>query len=385
MDRVFEHELVDDPTELGIDTGALADLYARAQREIDEGHIPSCQIAFARDRRLAVWESLGDASPGSRYVVFSATKPFVASVIWMLVAEGLLDVTAPVAELVPEFATNGKDVITIEQVMLHTSGFPAAPFRPTDWDDHDRRRARFATWRCNWEPGTRFEYHPTSAHWVLAELIERCTGADFRDVLRERVVEPLGLTGFELGVPAGRQGDINRLVATGSPASADEIEAAIGVRELPVSEVTTQALLEFNEPSVRAVGVPGAGGVATAADMALFYQALLHDPLGLWDPAVLADVTSNVRNSMPDIMGTPANRTLGLVVKGSDDRSHMRGMGRVVSSRTFGHNGAGGQLAWADPETGVSFCFLTNGIDEHELRQWRRGAAIANRAGSCVR
>ena len=135
---------------------------------------------------------------------------------------------------------------------------------------------------------------------------------------------------------------------------------------------------------MRAVGVPGGGGVSTAADLALFYQALLHDPLGMWKPDVLSDVTTNVRNSFPDYMGTPANRTLGLIVKGDDERSHMRGMGRTVSPRAFGHNGAAGQIAWADPETGVSFCFLTNGIDEHELRQWRRGAAIANRAGNCV-
>jgi CubicO group peptidase (beta-lactamase class C family) len=62
----------------------------------------------------------------------------------------------------------------------------------------------------------------------------------------------------------------------------------------------------------------------------------------------------------------------------------MRGMGRVVGPRAFGHNGAAGQIAWADPDTGVSFCFLTNGIDEHELRQWRRSAGLANRAAACV-
>jgi CubicO group peptidase (beta-lactamase class C family) len=130
--------------------------------------------------------------------------------------------------------------------------------------------------------------------------------------------------------------------------------------------------------------VPGGGGVSTAADLALFYQALLDDPLGLWKPEVLADAKTVVRNSYPDYLGTPANRTLGLIVKGDDDKSHMRGMGRTVSARSFGHNGAAGQIAWADPDTGASFCFLTNGIDQHELRQWRRGSAIASRAGNCV-
>jgi len=382
-DAPFTRRVTDDPVALGLDERALAGLIGRAQREIDEGRIPSCQIAFARDGRLAVWETLGAAAPESRYVIFSSTKPVVASAMWILIGEGAIDVSLRVGEVVPEFAANGKEEITIEQVMLHTSGFPRAPFSPLDWADRTRRLDRFAAWRCNWEPGTRFEYHPTSAHWVLAELIERVSGSDFRDFVRSRVIEPLGLAGLELGVPPEHQGDINALVRTGSPATADELEAVLGIRELPVTEVTTEALLSFNEPAVRAVGVPGGGGVSTAADLALFYQALLHDPLDLWKPDVLSDAKSRVRNSMPDYMGTPANRSLGLVVKGDDERSHMRGMGRTVSAGSFGHNGAAGQIAWADPGSGVSFCFLTNGIDEHELRQWRRGAAIANRAGNC--
>lgn len=380
----FSRQVSEESAGLGIDDDALAELIARAQREIDEGHIPSCQIAFARHGKLVVWVTLGEATTTSRYIIFSATKPVVAAAVWMLMGEGAIDVSRRVAELVPEFAANGKDAITIEQVMLHTSGFPRAPFAPLDWDDRDRRVARFAQWRCNWEPGTRFEYHPTSAHWVLAELIERVSGSDFREFIRTRVIEPLGLPGLQLGVPPEQQGDINALVATGARATPDELEAVLGVRELPVTEVTTDALLDFNRPNVCAVGVPGGGGVSTAADLALFYQALLNDPLEMWDPDVLTDVTSKVRNSFPDYMGTPANRTRGLVVKGDDERSYMRGMGRTVSARTFGHNGAAGQIAWGDPETGASFCFLTNGIDEHELRQWRRGSAIASRAGNCV-
>ena len=384
VDAPFSREVSAESAGLGIDAGALEDLIARAQREIDEGHLPSCQIAFARHGKLVVWITLGDAAPESRYVIFSATKPVVASAMWILMGEGAVDVTRRVAELVPEFGANGKDEITIEQVMLHTSGFPRAPFAALDWDDRDRRLARFTRWRCNWEPGTRFEYHPTSAHWVLAELIERVSGSDFRDFIRTRVIEPLGLPGLQLGVPPEQQVDINTLVATGAPASPDELEAVLGIRELPYSEVTTEALLDFNRPAVGAVGVPGGGGVSTAADLALFYQALLNDPLEMWEPDVLTDVTSKVRNTFPDFMGTPANRTRGLVVKGDDKQSPMRGMGRTASPRTFGHNGAAGQIAWGDPETGASFCFLTNGIDEHQLRQWRRASAIASRAGNCV-
>src|SRR5204863_9859825 len=122
---------------------------------------------------------------------------------------------------------------------------------------------RFTSWRCNWEPGTRYEYHATSAHWVLAEVIERCTSSDFRDFVRTRVIDPLGLPGLQVGVPAAQQGDINDLVATGSPATPDELEAVLGIRSLPGTEVTTVDLLRFVDPAVRQVGVPGAGGVWT--------------------------------------------------------------------------------------------------------------------------
>jgi CubicO group peptidase (beta-lactamase class C family) len=380
----FDRTPVSDPAELGIDPTALAALVARAQRCVDDGTTPSCQFAFARAGRVAVTRTLGTATPASRYVVFSATKALVAGALWILVGDGEIDVERRVVDLIPEFGTNGKDVITIEQVMLHTSGFPHAPFVATEWDDRDRRLARFAAWRCNWEPGSRYEYHPTSAHWVLAELIERVTATDFRDVVRTRIIEPLGLATLELGVPADHQADIEDLVLTGEPASAAELKAAIGVTSLPITEVTADTLMTFNRPEVRAVGVPGAGAVSTAVDYALYYQALLHNPVATWKPDVLADVTSNVRNTFPDYLGAPANRTLGLVVAGDDGKSHIRGMGHTVSPRAFGHNGAGGQIAWADPDTGISFCYLTNGLDQHQLREWRRTSAIASRAGTCV-
>jgi CubicO group peptidase (beta-lactamase class C family) len=84
------------------------------------------------------------------------------------------------------------------------------------------------------------------------------------------------------------------------------------------------------------------------------------------------------------MLHTPANRSLGLVIAGNDGLSHMRGMGRTVSPRAFGHNGAAGQVAWADPDTGLSFVYLTNGIDQHLIRQYRRGSAVASLAGKCA-
>ncbi len=379
-------EPVADPAALGFDPAAITALRDRAAREVDSGLLPSCQLALARDGRVAWSCTLGNADEGSRYVIFSATKALVAGAMWLLIGEGSVDPAERVADVIPEFGTEGKDVITVEQVMLHTSGFPRAPLGPPGWADRERRLAAFARWRTNWEPGTRYEYHPTSAHWVLAEIIERRAGEDYRRYIRRRLLEPLGLRDLQLGALPGEPevANVNPLVQCGEPATPDELEAVLGIRELPVTEVTPEALLSFNDPANRAVGVPGGGAVSTAADLAVYYQALLHNPNGIWDDEVLRDVTSNVRNRMPDYLQVPANRSLGLVLAGDDGKSNLRGMGHTVSPRAFGHNGAGGQIAWADPDTGVSFCYLTNGLDQHVLREARRTSGIASKAAVCV-
>lgn len=369
---------------MAIDRGKVDELLARARREVEGGLLPSCQIALAFEGELVVDEAFGDATTDTRYCAFSATKAFVAGVVWQLIGEGKVDPSAKVVDVLPEFAPNGKDVITIEQVMLHTAGFPHAPLPHPVWAIRPQRLERFAAWRLNWDPGTRYEYHPTSAHWVLAEIIDRATGGDYRQEVSRRIAEPLGLR-FRLGVPSSEQGDLAELRLVGEEATPDELEAVLGVRQLAVTEVTDDALMSFNDPEVRAVGVPGGGGFGRAADLALYYQALLHDPAGMWDPGVLADATGNVRNRLKDPwFGVPANRSLGLILAGNDGFSAQRGMGRTVSPAAFGHNGAGGQLAWADPATGLSFGYVTNGIDRHTIRQGRRGVALSSVAGTCA-
>lgn len=352
---------------------------------MDEGIVPSCQVAVGLGGDVVAFEAFGDATTDTRYSVFSCTKPIVASAAWVLLGEGRLDLSRPVADYVPEFAPMGKHVVTVEQVLLHTSGFPHAALMPPAWETRAGRLAAFEGWTLEWEPGTAFEYHPTSAHWVLGEVLERVEGRDFRDVVQDLVTDPAGLPRRVLGLGPDDQDGIAAMEVRGDPASPDELEAAIGVRELPSTEVTDAALLGFNLPEVRAVGVPGAGAVMRAADLALFYQRLLHDPDGLWKPDVLADATGNVRNTFGDpLFSMPANRTLGLVQAGGDGMAFLRGFGSSVSPQAFGHNGAGGQVAWADPATGLSFAYVTNGIDANVIRQFRRGMSLSTLAGVCA-
>ena len=371
---------------LGLDDGKVDVLLERAHREVDEGLLPSCQLSLAHDGEVIVDQCFGDSNVDTRYVIFSCTKGIVAGAVWLAFGDGTLAPEQKVAEVIPEFGTNGKDVVTVEQLLLHTSGFPRAPMGPDVWGDRAKRLERYAKWRLNWEPGTRMEYHATSAHWVLADLVEQASGQDYREFVSDRITGPLGLKGMALGVPPEDQDGIATLVAAGEPPDPDELERVLGVREIPVGEVTEEALLHFNEPDVRAVGVPGGGGIARASDIALYYQALLHNPGGLWDPKILEDGTSVVRNTYDDpLMGfVPANRTRGMVVAGDDGKSSFRGFGRTVSGRAFGHMGAGGQVAWADPETGLSFCYLTNGMDANQLRSGRRGTSLSSKAAVCV-
>jgi CubicO group peptidase (beta-lactamase class C family) len=362
----------------------LAKLEERVAREIEAGLLPAAQYAVGLDGEIVAHGTVGDATDDTRFVLFSATKALVASTVWTCLGEGSIKLESKVADMIPEFASNGKEDITIEQVMLHTSGFPRNPWG-AEMATSAGRRDRFAQWKTNWAPGTAYEYHPTAAHWVLAELIEVATGQNYLDVIEERVTKPLGLPRV-LGLAPDQQQNIAELQLVGDKMTPDELEAILGVREIPVGEVTPDALLSFNEPDRRELGVPGGGGIATATTYATFYQGLLHNDKGIWDDGVLTDAKTNVRNNFGDpLFNTPASRTVGLVLAGDDGKASMRGMGKTQSPGTFGHNGAGGQIAWADPASGLSFVYLTNGLDQHLVREARRGVALSSIAAELTK
>ena len=368
---------------MGPSQAKLDALLARARREVDDGLLPASQVAVGFGGEVVAFQAAGDATTSTRFSVFSCTKPIVASTAWVLMGEDRLDPALRVADVIPEFGTNGKDAVTVEQLLLHTSGFPQETLMPPQWDTRAGRLEAFADWTLQWEPGTTFEYHATSAHWVLAEVIERVAGLDFRDAVQRLVTDPARLPRRVLGIEPMDQDDIAAVEVRGEPATPDELEEALGVRSLPSSEVTDAALVGFNRTDVRAVGVPGAGAVMTAADLALFYQRLLHDRDGIWRADVLADATGHVRNDLGDpVFSLPASRSLGLVLAGADGLAFLRGFGSAVSPRAFGHNGAGGQVAWADPTSGMSFAYLTSGLDRNVIRQFRRGMSLSTMAGA---
>lgn len=378
---------------LGIDEEKLEVLKQRAGKEVAEGLLPSAQVAVAKDGRVvftATYAGSEDHGPDTLYCVFSSTKAFTSTAAWLLIESGDLDTRELVSDIIPEFGTEGKEVITVEQLFLHTAGFPQAPFSPLDWQDKARRLQRFAEWRLNYPPGRRFEYHPTSSMWVIAEIVERRSGQPFHAFVRNRIIEPLGIgDDCYVGlVPESAQSRVAGLCHVGETLSDEEYLAQMGFPRPPVGEVTEDAILSFNRPEIRNAGVPGGGGVMTASALALFYQGLLHGGLP-GRPRIWQDET--LRRGRTVISGDylafgadhTVDRALGLCIAGDDHRS-LRGFGHLNSATAFGHGGAGGQIGWADPTTGISLAYCTGGHDRHPLRQGRRGVSLSNKAADLL-
>ncbi|MFC8427497.1 serine hydrolase domain-containing protein [Streptomyces sp. NPDC057253] len=353
------------PETVGVDPHRLDVLLRRIRLEVDHGRLPSAQVAVARGGRLVAFETWGQAEPSTRYVLQSVGRSIVAGAVWKLIGEGLLDETEQVAAIIPEFAPNGKEEVTVEQVLTHTAGFPFAPLGYPKMLDRQQRLAAFGRWRLDYRPGSRFQFHLTSAAWLIAEIVERRTGLPFADYLRYRIAEPLGLSSLELGVPVDRQ------AGTVAPMTATD-------RTSEEQEPDPWGPWYLSDPRVLAAGEPSHALVATAADVALYFQALEHS--GLWKPEAVAQGTRIRLTEHPhgeQIYGGGSNRrtsmALFVTVAGPDAGSNLPSTG---SPALFGSAGAAYQLGFMDPESGVSFACLTNGYPLAGYDHSRRGTAL---------
>ena len=373
-----------DPATIGIDPDRLGALNDYVRGHVERG-LPSAQVAVGRHGKLAGVASFGSATQGGEdkpatddtvYCTYSATKAIVGVAGWALIEDGLLNIDELVSDIVPAFKTHGKEVVTVRQLLTHTGGFPQAPMHPKLWEDRDLRNERTEYWRLTWEPGSRFEYHATAAHWALAEIITQRTGLDFRDYVRERVTEPMGAPDLFVGLPDEQHHRAADVVYVYPP---ETPEGGYG-------EVNPQTILHFNLPSQRRAGAPGGGAFSGAGELALFYQRLVsieesagHAPLKQSTVDYGASVYTDERHV--NIDGLPVNRGLTVVVAG--DHPTERGFAPSASPRAFGHAGAGGQIAWGDPETGLSVGFVTNGFSPDD-EQAARTREIHRLAGECL-
>jgi CubicO group peptidase (beta-lactamase class C family) len=365
------------PDDVGVDPARLDVFLSRVRLEVDQGNLPSAQVAVARGGRLVAVETYGDATNDSKYILQSVGRTIVAAAVWKLIDDGMLDVSERVGDIIPEFATNGKEVVTVEQVLTHTAGFPFAPLGYPKMLSRQTRLESMSKWRLDWEPGSRLQYHLTAAAWVIAELVERQTGLPFAEYLHAAIVEPLGL-GIVLPLP---EDQFDRVLAV--PVATD--------RTSDDQEVDPWGAWYLANPPVLAGGEPSHSIVATAADVAMLFQALYHS--GLWDPATIDDAIRIRVSELPYgeriYGGRPAPANVGLFCMVTGDVGDVSLTPRVGSPRTFGCGGAPIQLGFMDPDAGTSFAFLTNGYPmagyDHTPHGVKAKANLSNLGNDLVR
>src|SRR5499426_1167812 len=344
------------PSSLDLDPKALERLHETITRHVAEGRYPGAQYAVARHGKLAVLSTIGDArtdpsrvaaKDDTLWLLYSNTKVITACAVWLLVERGLLRFTDTIAQHVPGYEANGKGDITLIQVLTHQGGYPNADVPKEAWEDHELLRRVVSNFTLEFTPGTRVHYHGRAAHWTAAVLVEALTKQDYRTFIRENIVEPLGLAGeLYVGMPeveGKRAADMHEPSADGS---------RIVRRD------------EENNAAFRKAGTPGGGGYATARAMAAFYQMMAAggtlNGVRLLSPRMVQYVTRNFTGDTVDhYMGMPMHRGLGPHSRGTT--ATIRGLGSLASPRTFGHGGVGSSYCWADPESGVSFAYLSNG------------------------
>jgi CubicO group peptidase (beta-lactamase class C family) len=344
------------PSSLGLDPQPLERLGEIITRHMAEGRYPGAQIAVARRGQLAMVRTFGDArldpvrvpaDDGTLWLLYSNTKVITACAVWILAERGALRFTDRVADHVPGFEANGKGEITIIQLLTHQGGFPNADVPKAAWTDHELLRRAVSGFTLEWTPGSQVFYHGRAAHWTAAVIVEALTKTDYRAFIRENITEPLGL-GSELfvGLPEAEHGRAVDMHEP-SPDGARQVKRA-----------------DENNADFRRAGTPGGGGYATARAMAAFYQMLIQggtlNGARILSPRTVQYVTRNYTADRVDgYMGMPMHRGLGPHSRGLTDT--IRGLGSLASPRTFGHGGVGSSYCWGDPDSGVSFAYLTNG------------------------
>jgi CubicO group peptidase (beta-lactamase class C family) len=342
---------------------------AFAANFVDPGEVGAA-VSVVVDGRTVVDLSggLADAATSRRWeeatpvLVYSTTKGPTAVCALLLWERGLLDIDAPVAEVWPEFAVAGKQAVTTRHLLTHQGGLPVFD-RPITFDecnDWDLAAARLAAQTPHWEPGTAHGYHPMTFGWLVGEMIRRTSGRTVGRFLADEVAGPLGLD-LWVGLPPEREADVARLaparfditgMTPGDPALT--FTAAL----LDVESLTFRAFSNppgqfdvesFNTPALHRAEWPAVNGIATARSLARLYGELACDRV--LAPATLAEAT-RVQVSGPDrVLALRTAFGLGFSLD-SDLSANRRG--------GFGHEGAGGSLAFADRDHGMGFAYVMN-------------------------
>ncbi|MFJ7066498.1 serine hydrolase domain-containing protein [Streptomyces sp. NPDC101115] len=303
-------------------------------------------------------------------VVRSATKGVAAAVPLLLHQRGQLDLDAPVATYWPEFKAAGKERVTVRQLLAHRAGVPVLdrPLTLAEAVDLDTATHAIAAQAPAWQPGTAHGYHAHTFSWLLSGLVQRVTGRTIGRWVAEEIARPLGLD-LWIGLPddethrVGRLGPVEEIEPPDSPALRLRPKPAVVAAYQDPESLTRRAFgviepkPDENDPVYRAAELPGSAGVATARALARFYAATLGSVDGgprLFAPATLTLARTEESAGPDQVLVVGTRFGLGHMLHGPASP--------LLGPTSFGHPGRGGSLGFADPESGISFGYVTNGM-----------------------
>ena len=321
------------------------------------------------------WKDRAQTEPWSAetpVLFWSATKGLAAGCLLHACQEHGLSPLTRVAELWPEFAQAGKERVTIAELLSHQAGL-AALSRAADAQDHAAVAAALAAEAPQWPPGAGHGYHPRTFGYLVDEVLRRITGGvTLREYWRAQFAEPLGLDVW-IGMPAERVAEASSIFpAKTAPPKADPFYTAF----LTPGSLTARAfasprglhsVASMNAPEARASSFGAFGGIGTARGLAKFYALLAGGGVlngrRFFEPSTLDWMTTTLTQGPDRVLHIDTAFSAGFMrdpvaAGGAKQRAHFG-----PSPRAFGHPGAGGSHAFADPDTGLAFAYVMNQME----------------------
>jgi CubicO group peptidase (beta-lactamase class C family) len=347
----------------------------------------ACAICHRGRVVVDLWGGLSDLSGGRPWerdtvaLVFSAAKGPTAVCINRLVEAGQLDVDLPVAHYWPEFGCNGKAAITVRQVLSHRAGLAAVEGDLTleevlAWDPVV---AAIAAQAPNWEPGTEHGYHARSFGWILGEVLKRVTGRSIGAYIADQIAAPLGLD-YWVGLP--REAFHRCATLVPPEGGSDAVAELLGADSLTAMVMSGPSGLfgyndMWNRPDVLAAEMPSSNGVGDARSLARFYAAVIGevDGVRLLGPEQLARACEPQSSGPDKVIFRETRFGLGFALQPF--------LAPGAGPRCFGHPGAGGALAFADPDAELGFAYVMNGM-QFKLEGDARGVGLVEAAYRCL-
>jgi CubicO group peptidase (beta-lactamase class C family) len=291
-------------------------------------------------------------------LLFSTSKGLVALCLAKLVDLGEVDLNSPVSKYWPEFAQGGKEAITVLDLATHQAGLSAfeATTSLADLADWSLCVGRLAKQSPAWRPGSAHGYHAVTFGYLLGEVIARVTGVSIGMAFRRFFGDPLNLNAW-IGLPALEYARVVPLIEIKPP---DEFGQFLANAESSPRSFTNRAFRNpvidshsFNQPTMFSSEIPAVNAISDARSLARLYATAVAGPLRMLSEGTVARVSApQVDGNDLVLVDQPTRYGVGFVV--SSAREPMLGSG------SFGHNGRGGSLGFAHPESGVSYGYVAN-------------------------